>query len=142
MPPEYVHAGKQKTPLFTGSSLVESWLRGRDLNPRPSGYEPPRSSGFGLNRCNYNLADVLQQGYPCGCPTPPGRVARVNHYPFQGGGSTPRSRRETETDPETLRIRAECEELPPGELRAMAERLRQWVAYVDGVADRMERRRN
>ena len=31
---------QQKEPLFSGSLFRRSWLRGRDLNPRPLGYEP------------------------------------------------------------------------------------------------------
>jgi len=31
---------QQKTPAFTGISLLSNWLRGLDLNQRPSGYEP------------------------------------------------------------------------------------------------------
>jgi len=31
---------QQKTPAFTGVSLHLNWLRGLDLNQRPSGYEP------------------------------------------------------------------------------------------------------
>ena len=37
---------QQKTPAFTGISLLSNWLRGLDLNQRPSGYEPERLLRF------------------------------------------------------------------------------------------------
>jgi hypothetical protein len=42
--------GAQELPLKTAAAATESfvveiWLRGRDLNPRPSGYEPDELPG-------------------------------------------------------------------------------------------------
>src|SRR5713101_7163384 len=40
-----------KTAAFTAeSSVAENWLRGRDLNPRPSGYEPDELPGCSTPR--------------------------------------------------------------------------------------------
>src|SRR5882762_8044928 len=36
----------------------ESWLRGWDLNPRPSGYEPDELPGCSTPRTDFNYADL------------------------------------------------------------------------------------
>ena len=46
--------GQQKSrPCRTGSDLGFSWWRGRDLNPRPSGYEPDELPGCSTPRFIY-----------------------------------------------------------------------------------------
>jgi hypothetical protein len=42
-------------------SLLKSWLRGRDLNPRPSGYEPDELPGCSTPHLESNFdVDVVQ----------------------------------------------------------------------------------
>jgi hypothetical protein len=44
-----------------GSSLRKIWLRGRDLNPRPSGYEPDELPGCSTPHLENNFdIDVVQ----------------------------------------------------------------------------------
>jgi hypothetical protein len=56
----------QKLPLKPAAaqenrSLLESWLRGRDLNPRPSGYEPDELPGCSTPHFENNFdIDVVQ----------------------------------------------------------------------------------
>ena len=50
----------QKLPLKPAAaqenrSLLKSWLRGRDLNPRPSGYEPDELPGCSTPRFENNF---------------------------------------------------------------------------------------
>ena len=56
----------QKLPLKTAAaqqngSLQKIWLRGRDLNPRPSGYEPDELPGCSTPHFENNFdIDVVQ----------------------------------------------------------------------------------
>jgi hypothetical protein len=56
----------QKVPLKTaaataGSFATKNWLRGRDLNPRPSGYEPDELPGCSTPHFENNFdIDVVQ----------------------------------------------------------------------------------
>ena len=56
----------QKLPLKTAAATARSfatknWLRGRDLNPRPSGYEPDELPGCSTPHLEINFeVDVVQ----------------------------------------------------------------------------------
>src|SRR6266536_910430 len=53
---------EQRSPLFAGISLLLNWLRGQDLNLRPSGYEPDELPGCSTPRCKPRLNNGRSTG--------------------------------------------------------------------------------
>jgi hypothetical protein len=50
--------------LFEPSRDIEDWLRGLDLNQRPSGYEPDELPDCSTPRTEDNLMSVLRKENP------------------------------------------------------------------------------
>jgi hypothetical protein len=54
----------------------ENWLRGRDLNPRPSGYEPDELPGCSTPRLNYlDVPRIIKFKKQLALILPPGPIS-------------------------------------------------------------------
>ena len=79
-PPESDEPETGEPPGWEGSYLGFRWWRGRDLNPRPSGYEPDELPDCSTPRCRertYHLVSSLR-------PAPPVTAARGAPRPLAG----------------------------------------------------------